>query len=467
MSKKRKKQWLFVVVLVIIALLTGCTGGGSGPANEPKPKDPAAETGQKEGQEDPPKNGEEQQEPEPEPEQTIDMQGKPVRVLSWGYAGGEKGTEAGEERIALEQELEKKYNTKFQFDQIPWGDIQDKITASVVAGEPIADVFLLERSRAFPSMLQKDFLQPIDGILDIDSKQWPADLRKTGGFAGKVYGFSTAVGGGGGIYYNKAILKKEGLPDPQELQDKGEWNWDTFLDIAKKTTKDTNGDGKTDQYGLALTPTNFVPAFIASNDGDVTKVVDGKLAFAGDDENAMEALRFYSDLSNVHKVVKPQTDNWDDYINAFNEGIVAMRYGEGWEGGGIQTNLGSEYGFVFIPKGPKATAYHNAMQPTLWFVPKGANPDAVRIYAEYLIGYMPQEGELDDWTESLFADRKSLDNYIEMGKIMTPKDWEGIPDFGQEIGNSWKNIGAGKETPETAMKKVRPVLEGLLDAAQK
>ncbi|OME93871.1 MULTISPECIES: ABC transporter substrate-binding protein [Paenibacillus] len=462
MSIKSRKQWLFVVVLVFVVFLTGCTRGGGNSADEPKPEPQVAVTEQEDEQ---PKSGEEQQ--APEEEQTIDMQGKPVRVISWGYAGGEKGTEAGEQRIALEQELEKKYNTKFQFEQIPWGDIQDKITASIVAGEPIADVFLLERYRAFPAMVQKDFLQPIDGILDINNEKWPAEMRMTGSFDGKVYGFSTAVGGGGGIYYNKAILKKEGLPDPQELHEKGEWNWDTFLDIAKKSTKDTNGDGKIDQYGLALTSVNFVPAFIASNDGDVTKVVDGKLAFTGDDENAMEALRFYSDLSNVHKVVKPnQTDNWEDYINAFNEGIVAMRYGEGWEGSGIQTNLGNDYGFIFIPKGPKATAYHNAMQPTLWYVPKGANPDAVRIYAEYLLGYMPKEGELDAWTESLFADQKSLDNYMEMGKIMKPKDWEGIPNFGQEIRKVWDNIGAGKETPETGMKSVRPVLEGLLDAAQ-
>ncbi|MCU6710255.1 extracellular solute-binding protein [Paenibacillus sp. J5C_2022] len=461
MGKKRKGQSFLVVLFAMIVLLTACTGGGGDPEGEPK-TEPSAATEPDAGQE---KSEEGNQ--APEEEQTIDMQGKPVRVLAWGYAGGEAGTEAGEQRIALEQELENKYNTKFQFDQVPWGDVQDKITASIIAGEPIADIFLLERFRAFPSMVQKDFLQPIDGILDIDSEKWPADLRMTGSFNGEVYGFSTAVGGGGGIYYNKAILQKEGLPDPQELHEKGEWNWDAFLDIAKKATKDTNGDGKIDQYGLALTSLNFVPAFIASNDGDVTKVVDGKLAFAGDDENAMEALRFYSDLSNVHKVVKPnQTDNWEDYINAFNEGIVAMRYGEGWEGGGIQTNLGNEYGFIFIPKGPKATAYHNAMQPTLWFVPKGANPDAVRIYAEYLFGYMPKEGELDAWTETLFADQKSLDNYIEMGNIMTPKDWEGIPHFGEEIRKAWDNIGAGKATPETAMKSIRPVLEGLLDAAQ-
>lgn len=115
MSIKSRKQWLFVVVLVFVVLLTGCTRGGGNSADEPKPEPQVAVTEQEDEQ---PKSGEEQQ--APKEEQTIDMQGKPVRVISWGYAGGEKGTEAGEQRIALEQELEKKYNTKFQFEQIPW-----------------------------------------------------------------------------------------------------------------------------------------------------------------------------------------------------------------------------------------------------------------------------------------------------------------------------------------------------------
>ncbi|KKO51765.1 extracellular solute-binding protein [Paenibacillus sp. DMB20] len=342
------------------------------------------------------------------------------------------------------------------------------MTASIIAGEPIADVFLLDRYRAIPTMVQKDFLQPVDDILDLDSGRWPENLPELGGFDGKIYGFATSFGGGGGIYYNKKILKNEGLPDPQELQEKGEWTWDAFLDIAKKATKDTNGDGKLDQYGLAINSSNFVPAFIASNNADVTKLVDGKLTFDGDSENAMEALHFISDLSNVHKIVKPnQSGSWDDYITSFNEGNIALRYGEGWEGGGIQEHLGKDYGFVFIPKGPKATEHSNVTSLSLWFVPKGANPDAVRVYVEYLFGYMAPEGEVDEWVEQQFADEKSLRNYMEMGKFMKSKDYDGIPDFGPKISGAWDNIIAGKETPETAMKSLRPVLEGLLNAAQK
>ena len=44
---------------------------------------------------------------------------------------------------------------------------------------------------------------------------------------------------------NKSILKKEGLNI-----DSSKWTWKEFLAIAQKITKDTNGDGKPDQYAL-------------------------------------------------------------------------------------------------------------------------------------------------------------------------------------------------------------------------
>lgn len=44
---------------------------------------------------------------------------------------------------------------------------------------------------------------------------------------------------------NKSIMKNEGLNF-----DSTKWTWREFLDIAKKVTKDKNGDGKPDQYAL-------------------------------------------------------------------------------------------------------------------------------------------------------------------------------------------------------------------------
>ncbi|UVI33488.1 hypothetical protein [Paenibacillus spongiae] len=47
---------------------------------------------------------------------------------------------------------------------------------------------------------------------------------------------------------------------------------------------------------------NFVPALIASNDGDRTKVIAGNLSFAGDDENAMVALRVLQRLKLIGEI---------------------------------------------------------------------------------------------------------------------------------------------------------------------
>lgn len=46
------------------------------------------------------------------------------------------------------------------------------------------------------------------------------------------------------MFVNKSILDKEGLQIPRK-----EWTWDEFYDICKKVTKDTDGNGVTDQFG--------------------------------------------------------------------------------------------------------------------------------------------------------------------------------------------------------------------------
>ena len=47
-----------------------------------------------------------------------------------------------------------------------------------------------------------------------------------------------------GLFYNKKLFEKAGLQPPK--------TWSEFVDTAKKLTKDTNGDGKIDQWGVAI-----------------------------------------------------------------------------------------------------------------------------------------------------------------------------------------------------------------------
>ena len=54
------------------------------------------------------------------------------------------------------------------------------------------------------------------------------------------------------IYYNKDLFDQEGIPYPDD-----DWTYDEFREIAKKLTKDFDGDGRPDQFG-----TNFGFAFL-------------------------------------------------------------------------------------------------------------------------------------------------------------------------------------------------------------
>ncbi len=47
------------------------------------------------------------------------------------------------------------------------------------------------------------------------------------------------------MFVNKSLLQKEGVSMPDN-----QWTWDDFYNICKKVTKDTNGDGRLDQFGV-------------------------------------------------------------------------------------------------------------------------------------------------------------------------------------------------------------------------
>lgn len=46
------------------------------------------------------------------------------------------------------------------------------------------------------------------------------------------------------MFVNKTLLEKENIEMP-----KNDWTWNDFYEICKKVTKDTDGDGKIDQFG--------------------------------------------------------------------------------------------------------------------------------------------------------------------------------------------------------------------------
>jgi len=128
-----------------------------------------------------------------------------------------------------------------------------------------------------------------------------------------------------GLYYNKELFKKAGLDPERAPRDFKE-----FLDFAKKLTRDTDGDGKTDQWGWmlgsSLNPNVWLwESILVSNGGSLLSKDLTEVAFDG--KEGIEALQLLLDLVQVHKVAPQELG---DPAKLFVAGKLGMTVGGIW-----------------------------------------------------------------------------------------------------------------------------------------
>ena len=93
------------------------------------------------------------------------------------------------------------------------------------------------------------------------------------------------------MFVNKTLLSNEGIAMP-----KNDWTWNDFLDICRKVTKDTNGDGIIDQFGYY--DYSWHQAAI-SNDVTLFRE-DGRASYFAD-PRMEETIHFMMELRNIHQ----------------------------------------------------------------------------------------------------------------------------------------------------------------------
>jgi multiple sugar transport system substrate-binding protein len=180
------------------------------------------------------------------------------------------------------------------------GDYRARLGADFAAGTP-ADVVLINYRRHAPfaaaGLLEPlaPYLRTSDLIAEEDFYQEALDPFKWNGQLMCIpQNLSSLV-----VYYNKALFDDAGLPYPGDT-----WTWDEFLDTAKALTKDTDGDGQTDQFGLGTEVSIFrLAPFIWQNGGELVDFPLSPTRLALDSVEAREAVQWFTDLQNLHHVV--------------------------------------------------------------------------------------------------------------------------------------------------------------------
>lgn len=182
---------------------------------------------------------------------------------------------------------------------------EDKIMAMYAGGiEP--DVMYTSPTMAY-DLFVRGLIEPLDRFFKLephwlDSSKYftrayiPYTDPKTKQIYATVNGTNTWA-----VFYNKDMFDQAGVDYPNRYDEKGNWNWGSFLAVAQKLTKDTNGDGKIDQFGTQVqNAPRYWLAFIWQNGGDLFNKDLTELTI--DQPEAIEALQFIQDLVYKYKV---------------------------------------------------------------------------------------------------------------------------------------------------------------------
>ncbi len=477
--KALKSSFLTAAALTLV--LSGCSGNGTNEAanagNNGASSEPAVNSGAAGNASEPAVNN---ASPEPEPA-AADLGGQTVKIGVW-WDGADPRTVAEAERtpavdlqIKKIEEVEKKYNGKIEFVKFgDYGKYVENFTTTSLAGQPFADIVVMELFWAFPTLVNKGFIQPIDPWIDASDKKYIDWMRDGGSYKGQQYGMVDSAPSPYGFFYNKTLVQKLGLEDPYELQKSGAWTWDKFREYAKGATKDTNGDGKTDVFGVAGAYGKvkaLTEQFLYTNNAAVDKDAGGDIKFSLNSENAIQALQYVSDLYNVDKSIMQPVP--EDASKEFIAGKGVLYGGFSWELSGLVDNMkGQEIGYVFFPKGPKADKYVSYTPfGNMYMAAKySKNAEvAVKMFDEISLHQEGRDLSRQGW-ETAYPSAESLDTRIQMADSIKYISYYAIPDGEKLFEGVVKDITTGKVSPATAVDKVKQQYEAnigkLLDASK-
>lgn len=183
------------------------------------------------------------------------------------------------------------------FEVTTQDEYNTKMIANMTAGD-MPDVFYVGPA-AVRSYVDNGYILPLDDYVDA------ATVEKIWGTTQEIYRYDGTNVGAGSLYalpkdlscfafaYNKDLFDEAGLayPDPEKP-----YTYDEFIEVCKALTKDKDGDGETDQWGVANANQFGMTPYLYSNgvkflNDDMTKVN------VANNEALKNALTFYTDLT--------------------------------------------------------------------------------------------------------------------------------------------------------------------------
>ena len=221
----------------------------------------------------------------------MDIENKTVKCY---YAGAQSNVDKDLNLTAALSVLKEKYGVEAEFEFVQAQQYTTRLTA-LIAGGNIPDL-AFGRDAANYTFIKNKLVQPLGEYFDYDSELWK-DMKRyeksdTWNGAALTMPLTYSVDGTF-VYSNKKMFDEAGLDYPSMYAERGEWNWDTMLELAQQLTV-LGSDGQPTVYGYN-DPTAF--SLLSSAGIDlITQDENGKFINNLENQTLADTMNFYYEL---------------------------------------------------------------------------------------------------------------------------------------------------------------------------
>lgn len=253
----------------------------------------------------------------------------------------------------------------------------DTLARRLLSGD-IPDMFSYEQYMTFPANCLKGMFQPVDSIVDFSEPMW-TDVKDTADFFmlnGEHYvapiGFTASTI----LTYDQDVIEENGLYDPYELYQAGEWDWNAWYDIMDKYVKAADGE---ERYGV----NGWFAPFIFRSTGHTLIEYDEKTDSYVSNINDENIKRAADLLCNISKNGLYYPDWTGNASGAFRQNVLFYAMGSWASSNKCTPENGENWRSVPIPRDPESDTEYAFCDVTSYMWVKGSQKnDAMKCWLE-------------------------------------------------------------------------------------
>jgi multiple sugar transport system substrate-binding protein len=346
-----------------------------------------------------------------------------------------------------------------------------KILASVVGNAP--PDMLWFNPTITGRLVELDAIRPLEDLLAASSVKTEIDpaLLESMQFQGHTWSVPFGMNNAG-IFYRPTLFEAAGITQLPGT-------WEELRQVAKKLTRDTDGDGRVDQYGMLLplgkgewTVFMWLP-FLWSGGGELT---NAQSAAKSKDvnlisENATKALQFWRDLIEDGSAVLSLPERGYE-MNRFLTGKVAMQLSGPWTLGELK-RTGVDFRVFPMPSEARQATIIGGENLFLFKTTPERERAAFR-FAEYVMGeefqtqwaietgYLPVnlKARQSEAYQEFVEQQPAVKVFLEQAEYGRSRPiFRGYSRISESLGRAIESVLLGKSSPKEALEKAQRRLD--------